>query len=166
MSSPTELLQGLPAERWRLYLDACCLSRLSDDQSQHRVRAEAESVEQIMRLIREGSAIWVSSTVLNLEVSRNPDPDRRRDAEALLSFANEIAVPQAAEADRARHLEGLGFSPFDALHLAVAEQAAVDVFLTTDDGILHRARRTLALLRVRVENPVSWYEELQHASHE
>jgi len=90
----------------------------------------------------------------------------RTAAVTLLSFANEIAVPAAAEADRARHLEKRGFSPFDALHLAVAEQAAVDVFLTTDDGILHRARRSLALLRVRVENPVSWYLEVQHASHE
>jgi predicted nucleic acid-binding protein len=119
-----------------------------------------------MRLIREGLAIWVSSTVLNLEVNRNPQSDRRRDAEALLLFANEIAVPKVAEAERASRLEERGFSPFDALHLAIAEEAAVDVFLTTDDGILHRARRNLALLRVRVENPVSWYRELQHASHE
>jgi hypothetical protein len=119
-----------------------------------------------MRLIREGLAIWVSSTVLNLEVSRNPEPDRRRDAEALLSFANEIAVPKAAEATRARHLEGLGFSTFDAMHLAIAEQAAVDVFLTTDDGILHRAQRSPAPLRLRIENPLSWYRELQHASHQ
>ncbi len=103
------------------------------------MRAEAESVEQIMRLVRERLAIWVSSTVLNLEVSRNPDPGRRRDAEALLSFANEIVVPKAAEANRARHIGELGFGSFDALHLAVAEQATVDVFLTTDDGILRRA---------------------------
>ena len=150
----------------RIYLDACCLSRLTDDQSQLRLRAEAESVEQIMRLVRERLAIWVSSTVLNLDVSRNPDPGRRRDAEALLSFANEIVVPKAAEANRARHIGELGFGSFDALHLAVAEQATVDVFLTTDDGILRRARQNLGLLRVRVENPVSWYMELQDDSHE
>jgi predicted nucleic acid-binding protein len=145
----------------RIYLDACCLSRLTDDQSQARVRAEAEAVEHIMRMVREGLAIWVSSTVLNIEVSRNPDTDRRRDAEALLLFANEIVVPKNTEADRARQIEKQGFSPFDALHLASAEKGGVDVFLTTDDGLLRRARRRLGLLRVRVENPVSWYVEAQ-----
>ena len=47
------------------------------------MRAEAEAVEQIMRMVREGFATWVSSMVLNIEISRNPDPDRRREAEAL-----------------------------------------------------------------------------------
>jgi predicted nucleic acid-binding protein len=125
------------------------------------VRAEAEAVEHIMRIVREGLATWVSSTVLNIELSRNPDPDRRRDAEALLSFANEIVVPKSAQADRARQIEAQGFSPFDALHLASAEQAGADVFLTTDDGLLRRARRSLGLLHIRVENPVSWYEEVE-----
>jgi hypothetical protein len=32
----------------RLYLDACCLNRLTDDQSQSRVRNEAETVERIL----------------------------------------------------------------------------------------------------------------------
>jgi len=145
----------------RIYLDACCLSRLTDDQSQSRVLAEAEAVEHIMRMVRAGLATWVSSAVLNIEVSRNPDPDRRHDAEALLSFASEIVVPKRAEADRARYIEELGFSPFDALHLASAERGGADVFLTTDDDLLRRARRSLGLLHVRVENPVSWYQAVR-----
>jgi predicted nucleic acid-binding protein len=103
------------------------------------VRAEAEAVENIMRMVRQNLATWVSSTVLNIEVSRNPDPDRRRDAEALLAFATEIVMPKRSEADRARRIEKLGFDPFDALHLASAEQGGAGVFLTTDDGLLRRA---------------------------
>jgi predicted nucleic acid-binding protein len=125
------------------------------------VRAEAEAVEQIVRMVREGLATWVASVVLYIEVSRNPDPGRRRETEALLSFANEIVVPKSAEADRARRIEELGFSPFDALHLASAERGGADVFLTTDDDLLRRARRSPGLLHIRVENPVSWYEEVQ-----
>jgi len=49
----------------------------------------------------------------------------------------------------------------DALHLACAEVGAVDVFLTTDDGLVRRARRHAETLRVRVENPVSWYQEFE-----
>jgi predicted nucleic acid-binding protein len=145
----------------RIYLDACCLSRLTDDQSQARVHAESDAIEHILRMVRTGLATWVSSTVLNIEVSRNPDPDRRHDAEELLSFANEVVVPQNSEADRAKRIEELGFSPFDALHLASAERGGADVFLTTDDDLLRRARRSLGLLHIRVENPVLWYEEVQ-----
>ncbi len=82
-TQPERLERG-QGTRLRIYLDACCLSRLTDDQSQPRVRAEAEAVEQIMRMVRKGLATWVSSVVLNIEVSRNPDPERRRDAETLL----------------------------------------------------------------------------------
>ncbi|MEK7405300.1 MAG: hypothetical protein AAB225_09340 [Acidobacteriota bacterium] len=105
----------------RLYLDACCLNRLTDDQSQDRVRTEAEAVERILGVIREGRATWVSSAVLEVEISRNPDTDRHHDVAVLLR---------------------------------------VDVFLKTDDGLLRRARRHARELRVRVENPVSWYKEV------
>ncbi len=145
----------------RVYLDACCLSRLTDDQSQARVRAEAEAVERIMRMMREGRADWVSSTVLNIEISRNPDSDRRREAEALLSFASEVFVPEMADSNRAQQIEELGFTAFDALHLASAEGAGADVFLTTDDVLLRRARRHIEALHIRVENPISWYQEVR-----
>ena len=112
-------------------------------------------------MVREGKFDWVSSTILSIEVSRNPDPDRRRDTETLLLFANEVVVLKSGEADRARQIQGHGFTPFDALHLASAEKGSADVFLTTDDGLLRHARRSLGLLQIRVENSVLWYEELQ-----
>jgi predicted nucleic acid-binding protein len=141
-------------------LDACCLNRLTDDQSQTRVRREAEAVGSLLRLIQEGRAVWVSSSALEVEISRNPDPERRHDVASLLAFAKEVVVPHAAVAERAVALEQLGFAPFDALHLASAEQGGVDVFLTTDDGLVRRAERHSGLLRIRVRNPLSWYDEL------
>lgn len=142
----------------RIYLDACCLSRLTDDQSQPRIRGEAEAVGNILRRVREGSVVWISSSVLSLEISRNPDPERRRGAEALLTFAREILIPDSTTADLARRIEKLGITPFDALHLATANQS---VFLTTDDNLLRRARRGKSLLRIPVQNPVSWIGEVQ-----
>jgi predicted nucleic acid-binding protein len=125
------------------------------------VRAEAGAVERIMKMVREGVAVWVSSTVLNIEVSRNPDLARRREAEALLSFADELFVPELADANRARQIEELGFTSFDALHLACAERLAADVFLTTDDVLLRRAQRVGDALHVRAENPISWYQDVR-----
>ena len=144
----------------RLYLDACCLNRLTDDQSQTRVRQEAEAVERILRLVQEGRVTWIGSVVLEVEISHNPDADRRHDVEALLSFADEKVVPGPKEATRASDLERLGCGAFDALHLACAERGAVDVFLTTDDDLVRRARRHPGALRIRVENPVSWCQEV------
>jgi predicted nucleic acid-binding protein len=149
--------EGLPL---RLYLDACCLSRLTDDQSQARVHDEAEAVEGILRLVGEGRATWVSSIALEIEINRNPDTDRRRDVASLLAFANEVVVPRSGTAERATFFQKLGFGNFDALHLASAEQGQADVFLTTDDDLLRRAGRCGSKLRIRVQNPLSWYQEV------
>jgi len=142
-------------------LDACCLNRLTDDQSQLRVREEAEAIEHILGMVRQGRAAWVSSTILDLEISRNPDQERRNDVNSLLVLASEVVRPKTENADRAAELQKLGISSFDALHLACAERGEVDVFLTTDDGLLSRARRHGTALRVRAENPLSWYQELE-----
>jgi predicted nucleic acid-binding protein len=112
-------------------------------------------------MVRKELVTWISSSVLNLEISHNPDPERRRSAEALLAFSSEIFIPNSATADLARRIEELGIAPFDALHLAAAEQSEVNVFLTTDDNLLRRARRGRGLLRIRVQKPVSWIREVQ-----
>jgi len=127
------------------------LNRLTDDQSQARIRQEAEAVEAILGLVREGKATWVSSTVVEIEINRNPDADRRHEVAALLAFAEEVVVPRSRSAERAAFLQKLGFDPFDALHLACAEQGQADVFLTTDDDLIRRAGRCR-----------SWYLEAVH----
>jgi len=143
----------------RIYLDACCLNRLTDDQSQARIRQEAEAFEGILRLVRTGQATWVSSTVIEIEISRKPDENRRHDVIALLAFANEVVAARGAAAERGAHLTTLGFGAFDALHLACAELGGADVSLTTDDDLLRRAGRFENELGVRVQNPLSWYQE-------
>lgn len=97
--------------------------------------------------------------MLEVELSRNPDLDRRHDVEELLVFANEVVKPGAAEVARAKVLENLGYGVFDAFHLACAEPAKVDVFLTADDDLLRRSRRRPSAVGVRVANPLSWWAE-------
>jgi hypothetical protein len=71
----------------KIYLDACCLNRLTDDQDQQRIAEEAEAVEQIMRLLRTNTIEWLSNTVLEADTSNNPDPERRREVQVLLLLA-------------------------------------------------------------------------------
>ena len=50
----------------------------------------------------------------------------------------------------------------DALHLACAESDEVNVFLTTDDRLLRRAKRYQNRLRIHVENPYTWLQEIEN----
>ena len=70
----------------RVYLDACCLARLTDDQSQPRIRREAEAVERVLFLVRHGSVVLISSEALRDEIGRNPSDERRLEGEALVSL--------------------------------------------------------------------------------
>jgi predicted nucleic acid-binding protein len=143
----------------RVYLDACCLSRLTDDQSQARIREEAEAVEQVLAGVRRGTVELLSSEVLDDEVRRNPSMDRRVEAQTTLSLAATSTKIDEAIALRAQSLVGFGYGPFDALHLAAAESAGADALLTTDDRFLKRTARKLGNPRIPVRNPLSWIKE-------
>ncbi|HZQ55700.1 MAG TPA: type II toxin-antitoxin system VapC family toxin [Bryobacteraceae bacterium] len=131
----------------KVYLDACCINRFTDDQSQERIRRETAAIEMILKRVRRGSIQWVSSEPLSDEIHRNPDVDRRLETAALLTRASDVVEMNAAIAERASRLESAGYEPYDALHLACAEVAHVDVLLTTDDGFVRRASRGSAVQR-------------------
>lgn len=143
----------------KIYLDACCLGRLTDDQAQRRIREEAGAVEGILQSIQRGIVIWTSSEALLDEVMQNPSPKRRAEAQALLRLAGEKHLIDAGTADRARQLELAGYSPYDALHLAADESANADVLLSTDDRFIRKASRGLGRPLIAVQNPVSWFKE-------
>lgn len=143
-----------------VYLDTCCLNRPFDDQAQDRIRLEAEAVLLILGSIVRGEWRWVGSEVLGFELRQIPDVERRRRVQVLTrSVSDSVRLDDATE-QRGVELEALGFGSFDALHLACAERAGVDVFLTTDDRLRRRAHRISEHLRVRVENPLAWLKEV------
>ncbi len=143
----------------RIYLDACCLNRLTDDQSQKRIAEEAEAVEQILRLLRAKTIDWLSSTALSVETSLNPDVERRYEVEVLLSLATNTVPLDSQITQRAEELSALGYGAFDALHLSTAEAGNAEALLTTDDRFIKRAARGVGSPRVRVLNPVEWLRE-------
>lgn len=71
----------------KIYFDACCVNRLTDDQSHQRIRAEAESIEAILENVRQGTIAWVISPVLTEEIQRSPQIERRRENGAHLALA-------------------------------------------------------------------------------
>jgi predicted nucleic acid-binding protein len=145
----------------RIYLDACALNRLTDDQAQARIRSEAEAIQEIFRMVWDGRLRWVASIVLRSEIRRNPDLERRQDVLSLLSFASEQVTPNRNTMERAETLQSIGYGAFDALHLACSEQAAADVLVTTDDRFLRQAARGLGGPQIAVRNPIDWLQEVR-----
>jgi predicted nucleic acid-binding protein len=141
----------------RIYLDVCCFNRPFDDQIQSRIRLETEAVLAILQRCETGEWELVISEMVETEVAQIADPERRQRVEGafLMARAN-IEVDDIAE-NRAIELQSLGFQGFDAVHLACAEIAQVDVFLSTDDRLLRRAVRYSDYLTVTVGNPATWF---------
>ena len=93
----------------RVYLDACCVSRLTDDQSQQRIRSEAESIEAILGNVRRGKIAWIVSPVLAEEIQRSPQIEKRRANGALLAMATGTIEVSDRVLVRARQLEAAGY---------------------------------------------------------
>ena len=103
---------------------------------------------------------WVGSEVLMDEIEQTPDTQKLSRARLLSGFIKQVIDVGEKEAKRAKDLRKEGFQVFDALHLACAESAKADVFLSTDDRLLKLAKRLAKRLKVRVVNPLAWVEEM------
>jgi predicted nucleic acid-binding protein len=142
----------------RVYLDACCLNRPFDDQSQARIHLESEAVLAIIERVEEGRWTLLSSAPLEFELGQMPDPQRRRRTERLLGVAQDRGTAGASEiACASRLMKAYGLRALDAMHLACAESLRAEVFLTTDDDLVKASRRMPAgELSFAIANPLPW----------
>jgi len=144
----------------RIYLDACCLNRPFDDQEQARIHLESEAIRFILKHIGATDFTWVGSDVLEYEIDQTPDMNKH--AEMLFSMDKISENVESEHEDKARiaELESMGFDSMDAVHLMCAEKAKVDVLLTTDDKFRKKGKIHSSKLKVRIENPVTWVQEV------
>ena len=147
-------------ENLKIYLDTCCVNRLFDVQTQDRVQRETQTIKQILNYFFTMQCHWLSSEILEEEVDADPDSERRSRVKSVMEHVHYTLSVGVKEEARAEELEGLGFNHYDALHIACAESGRADVLLTTDDRMLRLAKRRQSHLRVRVENPHAWLQEI------
>jgi predicted nucleic acid-binding protein len=124
----------------RIYLDTCCLQRPLDDQTQPRIRVETEAVFAILASVQQGTVSLLTSEALEFEISRTPDEQRRREANAILTLASERLMLSDSTEKLAEAFAQTGLSAIDALHVALASAADADYFVTADDKLLRRAK--------------------------
>jgi len=144
----------------KVYLDTCCLNRPFDDQSQERIRLETEAMMIILARFSRREWSWLGSQALEIEIDRAPDAEQRSRLKRVSDFVGEFIKIGSKELERASELEKLGFVGFDAVHLACAETGKAEIFLSTDDRLLKRAKRQSKKLRVKVANPLDWLKEM------
>ena len=143
----------------KIYLDAYCLNRPFDDQRQARVRLEAEAISLILQKFHQRDWEWIGSDVLVYELGQTKDVERKERLLLLAGQSHQIVETTEKILAQAEKLETSGFDSYDAIHLASAENAKVDVFLTTDDKLQKVANRNKKVLSFAVTNPVKWLEE-------
>ncbi len=141
----------------KIYLDVCCLNRPFDDHRQERIRLESEAVVAILG--RSKILTLLSSEIVDLEISKIPDEDRKQKVMLLSSISKMNIVIDDEIISRAKDLTKMGFKSFDALHIACAEKGQADALLTTDDHLLKKAISHREFIRVRLENPLRWLME-------
>ena len=143
----------------KIYMDVCCWNRPFDDQTQTRVHLEAEAVLAVVSEIERGDCRLLHSEVVDLEIANTPALELRQRLQALIPRPHRYVRCEQKVLARALELERRRFAGIDALHLACAESAVADVFLTTDDRLLRLAVRYADFLRVRVANPLAWMQD-------
>jgi len=143
----------------RIYLDSCALNRLFDDRTQTRVRLEAEAIEDFFSLFAQRKVDWIASEVVEHEMRNNRNQVVQNDTLQLLAICSERVRLDHQAFQRGEDLEQLGYGPFDALHLACAEDSKADFLLTTDDRFQRQAKRRLGNPATRVIKPVNWMKE-------
>src|SRR5439155_19579235 len=118
--------------------DNSVLNRPFDDQRQPRIWLETLSFSLVLTLIEAGEAKLIRSPIHDLENGRSPFLLRRRWIEKCLRLAEASVALNHAIKSRALALEQAGVKALDALHLACAEAAGAERFLTCDDRLIRR----------------------------
>ena len=144
------------SKQYKIYLDVCCLNRPFDDQTQTRINLETQSIITIIYQCQLGIWKLINSDVLHTELSQIRDFEKIKNIGKILSIAKIKVKINLQLKHRTAELQKLGFSTYDAAHIASAEKSNADIFLTTDDRLLKKAVHYEQLLTVNVNNPVQW----------
>lgn len=101
----------------------------------------------------------INSEVLEFEINRIPSTLRRVNSKNILKNAKYFVGINKQIVQRARNLTECGIMSIDALHVAAAEFAKVDVFCTCDDKLISRLKRIKC--QTKIMNPIELIGEIE-----
>jgi predicted nucleic acid-binding protein len=141
----------------KIYLDNCCFNRPFDDQSQLRILLESEAKLRIQENIRSGIFELVWSYILDYENSQNPFRERREQIIKWRTYSDEDIEESEDVLNIASMIMKHGIKKMDSLHLACAIKAKTDYFLTTDDGVIKKAKE---FQNIKIIDPIGFIKEV------
>jgi len=134
----------------KIYLDLCVYNRPFDDQRQPRIAIETMEFLFLLSKAIDKEITTINSFVLEDENSKNPFIDRRDKIYDLLKVAREYVNYSEELGKRAEEIEKYGIMAIDALHIACAETATADFFVTCDDILAHKGKTNKEKLKVKI----------------
>ncbi|MBW4637328.1 MAG: PIN domain-containing protein [Gloeocapsa sp. UFS-A4-WI-NPMV-4B04] len=144
------------SQSYRIYLDACCLNRPFDDQTQPRIALETQASLTILSQCETGLWKLITSAAIDEELDQTPALERLKNVKTILALAKIKVISSQFIEGRSTELQKLRFSGYDATHIASAERSQADIFLTTDDRLIKKAQKNTQLIYVEIDNPVQW----------
>lgn len=144
----------------RVYLDNSFLNRPFDDPDIGTNKLEGEMLSLIVKLSRKKKLDIVNSSVIEYENSLNKSPERKLFVEETLKNSKHYQnADENVKKQADRMVEKMKISPIDALHLASAKQAKVDIFITCDYNVIKRYKG-----KVKVINPLEFIKYYEHTN--
>jgi len=148
----------------KYYFDNCCFNRPYDDQTQEKIHLESESILAIIKKCKQFNYEILGSSALDLEISQITDIYKRQKVIFFYEriITGKIAYNQAI-LKRVKELQEMSaIRMLDRFHLAFAENAKVDVLLTTD--LRFEKACSKMNIHVKVLNPINYFMEVSDDS--
>lgn len=130
-----------------VYLDNSFLNRPFDDPNVGINKLEAEVLHLVIKLAKNGKANLVNSSVIEYENSLNPFPDRKVYVAEMLKTSTSYQNVNLKTKNRGNVIvKDMGIQPIDALHLAAAEEAKVDLFISCDYNLIKKYKGDMKII--------------------
>lgn len=122
----------------KLYLDMCVYNRPFDDQSQPRIMIETQIFIMLLAMISGGRFELVNSFALGYENSKNANIENMLRISDFFGYSTDYISYDEGILDRSLELEKWGLMGMDAVHIACAEKAKADFFVTSDNDLIKK----------------------------
>jgi len=125
-------------KKLKLYLDMCVYNRPFDDQSQPRIMIETQIFIMLLAMISGGRFELVNSFALGYENSKNANIENMLRISDFFGYSTDYISYDEGILDRSLELEKWGLMGMDAVHIACAEKAKADFFVTSDNDLIKK----------------------------
>ena len=119
----------------------CVYNRPFDDQSQPRILLESQIFIMLLLMRSEGRFELLNSFALEYENGKNPNIENMLKISDLLRYSTDYISCDEGILDRSLEFEKYGLMGMDAMHVACAENAKADFFVTCDDNLIKKLKQ-------------------------